>query len=85
MIKGGIIKSIYRHLFFSSKEKLKHLCLDILNNLIIEYDGMILWAEQPSNPIEKFDQEIRDDSNSMNLFKKFCNVFLTSILELPCN
>ncbi len=56
MIKGGIIKSIYRHLFFSSKEKLKYLCLDLLNNLIIEYDGMILWAEKPINPIEKFEQ-----------------------------
>lgn len=44
MMNGGIIKTIYRHLFFSSKEKLKYLCLNVLSNLIIEYDGMILWA-----------------------------------------
>jgi hypothetical protein len=43
MIKGNIVKTIFRYLFFSSKEKIKHLCLDLLKNLIIEYDGMILW------------------------------------------
>ena len=56
MIKGDIVKNIFRQLFFSSKEKLKHICLDVLKNFIIEFDGMILWEEQKANPIEHFDQ-----------------------------